>query len=97
MAGGRLWEPKEVALVRAMGPGPVEVRRVARELGRSPQAVRTRKFVLGLSESDRWTREEIAELDHLVAGGLAIEDAAAELGRSRRAAVALACRGARVY
>ena len=110
MAGGRLWEPHETAIVRAMGPGPAEVRRVARELGRSEQAIRTRKFVLGMSEPNRWSKSEIEELDRLVAAGLSIENAAVELGRSRGgayarrhrereagAAVAVARRGERIY
>ena len=110
MAGGRLWEPLETELVRAMGLGPAEVRRVARELARSEQAIRTRRYVLGLAVSDRWTRAETAELDRLVASGVQIGDAAIELGRPRRAgynrrmrvraagvAVAVARRGGRVY
>ena len=110
MAGGRLWEPDEEAVVRAMGPGPAEVRRVARELGRSESAVRTRKFVLGMSVPDRWSKAEIAELDRMVAGGMAVEGAAVELGRSRAGAyavrhrerdagheVAVAVRGERAY
>lgn len=110
MAGGRLWTPEETELVRAMGPGPVEVRRVARELGRTESAVRTRWFVLGLAVPDRWTPAEKAELNRLVAEGMSVTEAAKHMSRPRGGAyarrhrereagapVAVARRGERVY
>ena len=86
MAGGRLWEPEEIARLRRMQPD--EAPELARELGRTPAAIRTKRHLLGLAEA-QWSPEDIAEVDRLIAGGSTIPEAAKAVGRTTKAIYAL--------
>ena len=87
MAGGRLWTPEEIERVRRMGPH--ETHALARELGRSESAVRTKRFMLGLADATLWTEEEIAEVDRRIAAGETIPVVARAVGRTMKAIIQL--------
>ena len=85
VAGGRLWEPEEIAAIRDVPVG--EIAAVAKRLGRSVQAVRIKRCKLGIAReaAPRWSEDESEALDALIADGVKARDAARFIGRSERA------------
>ena len=78
------WE-EEIAARATWGELPA----VARELRRSVQSVTSKRYRLGVGPPKRkWSEAEDERLDHVVAEGGRVEDAALSLGRSRLAAYA---------
>ena len=90
MAGGRLWTEEEDAIVRAIPrqsrDGTID--RVARELGRSRQAVVARRSerMPRAQEQRRWTPAEETELVRLRAAGMPFKAIGRRLRRTFKAA-----------
>ena len=81
MAGGRLWEPWEIAEIRTLPDGGIA--ELAKRLGRTSRAIQGKRHKLGFSPRvPRWSAAEIAELHAHVAAGGALGEAARRLGRS---------------
>ena len=85
MAGGRLWELAEEEIARRATWG--ELPALARQLGRSIQAIAGKRLKLGAGPAKRpWSIEEDREADRIIADGGGLADVAGALGRTRRSA-----------
>ena len=82
MAGGRPWTLEEIEAVRHLPAGGLA--ELVQKLGRSRSAINQKRVKCGFAQSrPNWTRKEVETLDCLVNEGVRVEDAAAQIGRSR--------------